>query len=64
MATELHLTEYHVYLLADDEPHTLTVYATSKRQAGLNARNTAKRLLDAKTFQIKRVVATKYKPIA
>lgn len=59
-----HLTEYHVTVLADAELHTLTVYATSKRQAGINARNTAKRLLSARMYQIKRVEPVKYKPLA
>jgi len=57
------LVEYHVRVLADEEKHTLTIYAPNKKQASISAIKLARRMLDAQIVEVELVEETKYKPL-
>lgn len=61
--TDLHLIEYKVTVLADDETQTLAIYAANKREAAKNALKLASRLLGTRVARVKRVAEAKYKPL-
>lgn len=61
--TDLHLTEYKVTVLADNETQTLAVYAANRKEAAKNALKLARQLLGNRVISIKRVIEAKYKPL-